>query len=91
MTSIEDKVGKLLRVPFAYYAYMEASDPLGMPSIRLGAGDQIVLISCADRDRDEPTPFGTKYLTLKVLTNKGYIALMSVSEAALRDFWKVSV
>jgi hypothetical protein len=90
MTSIEDKVGKLLRVPFAYSAYVEASDPLGMPSIRLGAGDQIVLISCADRD-NEPTSFGTKYLILRVLTNKGYIALMSVSEAALRDFWKVSV
>ena len=89
MTSIEDKVGKLLRVPFAYSAYIEVSDPLGMPSIRLSEGDQIVLISYTDRD--EPSSFGTKYLTLKVLTNKGYIALMTVSKAALRDFWKVSV
>lgn len=88
MTSIEDMVGKLLRVPFVYPAYME-SDPLGMPSIRLSEGDQIVLISYTDRD--EPSSFGTKYLILKVLTNKGYIALMSVSKAALRDFWKVSV
>lgn len=89
MTFIEDKVGKLLRVPFAYSAYMEVSDPLGMPSIRLSEGDQIVLISYTDRD--EPSSFGTKYLILKVLTNKGYIALMTVSKAALRDFWKVSV
>ena len=91
MTSIEDKVGKLLRVPFAYSAYMEVSDPLGMPSIRLSEGDQIVLISYANRDRDGTNSFGIKYLTLKVLTNKGYIALMSVSEAALRDFWEISV
>jgi len=91
MTSIEDKVGKLLRVPFAYSAYMEVSDPLGMPSIRLSEGDQIVLISCANRDRDETNSFGINYLTLKVLTNKSQIALMTVSEAALRDFWKVSV
>jgi hypothetical protein len=63
-----------------------------MPSIRLGAGDQIVLISCADRDRDEPkNSFGTKYLTLKILTNKGQIALMTVSEGALTNFWKISV
>lgn len=89
MTFIEDKVGKLLRVPFAYSAYMEVSDPLGMPSIRLSEGDQIVLIGYTDRD--EPSSFGTKYLILKVLTNKGYIALMAVSKAALRDFWKVSV
>ena len=89
MTSIEDKVGKLLRVPFAYSAYIEASDPLGMPSIRLGNGDQIVLISYTDRD--EPSSFGTKYLTLKVLTNKGQIALMTVSEGALTNFWKISV
>ena len=89
MTFIEDKVGKLLRVPFAFSAYMEVSDPLGMPSIRLSEGDQIVLISYTDRD--EPSSFGTKYLILKVLTNKGYIALMTVSKAALRDFWKVSV
>lgn len=91
MTSIEDKVGKLLRVPFAYSSYIEASDPLGMPSIRLVEGDQIVLISCADRDRNEPNSFGTKYLTLKVLTNKGQIALMTVSEGALTNFWKISV
>lgn len=91
MTSIEDKVGKLLRVPFAYSAYIEASDPLGMPSIRLGNGDQIVLISYTDRDRNEPNSFGTKYLTLKVLTNKGQIALMTVSEGALTNFWKISV
>ena len=90
MTSIEDMVGKLLRVPFAYSAYIEASDPLGMPSIRLGNGDQIVLISCANRDT-EPNSFGTKYLTLKVLTNKGQIALMTVSEGALTNFWKISV
>lgn len=89
MTSIEDKVGKLLRVPFAYSAYMEVSDPLGMPSIRLSEGDQIVLISYTDRD--EPSSFGTKYLTLKVLTNKGQIALMNVSEGALTNFWKISV
>lgn len=91
MTSIEDKVGKLLRVPFAYSAYIEASDPLGMPSIRLGNDDQIVLISCADSGRNEPNSFGTKYLTLKVLTNKGQIALMTVSEGALTNFWKISV
>ena len=91
MTSIEDKVGKLLRVPFAYSAYIEASDPLGMPSIRLGNGDQIVLISYTDRDRNEPNSCGTKYLTLKVLTNKGQIALMTVSEGALTNFWKISV
>lgn len=89
MTFIEDKVGKLLRVPFAYSAYMEVSDPLGMPSIRISECDQIVLINYTVRDG--PTMFGTKYLTLKVLTSKGYIALMAVSEAALRDFWKVSV
>lgn len=89
MTSIEDKVGKLLRVPFAYSAYMEVSDPLGMPSIRLSEGDQIVLISCTERD--EPNSFGTNYLTLKVLTNKGQIALMTVSEGALTNFWKISV
>ena len=98
MTSIEDKVGKLLRVPFAYSAYIEASDPLGMPSIRLGNGDQIVLISYTDRDepswepgRPPHKPFDTKYLTLKVLTNKGQIALMTVSEGALTNFWKISV
>jgi hypothetical protein len=89
MTFIEDKVGKLLRVPFAYSAYMEVSDPLGMPSIRLSEGDQIVLISYTDRD--EPSSFGTKYLTLKVLTNKGQVALMTVSEGALTNFWKISV
>ena len=89
MTFIEDKVGKLLRVPFAYSAYMEVSDPLGMPSIRLSDGDQIVLISYTDRD--EPSSFGTKYLTLKVLTNKGQVALMTVSEGALTNFWKISV
>ena len=89
MTSIEDKVGKLLRVPFAYSAYIEVSDPLGMPSIRLSEGDQIVLISYTDRD--EPSSFGTKYLTLKVLTNKGQVALMTVSEGALTNFWKISV
>ena len=89
MTFIEDKVGKLLRVPFAYSAYIEVSDPLGMPSIRLSEGDQIVLISYTDRD--EPSSFGTKYLTLKVLTNKGQVALMTVSEGALTNFWKISV
>ncbi len=93
MTSIEDKVGKLLRVPFAYSAYMEVSDPLGMPSIRLSEGDQIVLISCTDRDEPswEQVSCGTNYLTLKVLTNKGQIALMTVSEGALTNFWKISV
>jgi hypothetical protein len=97
MTSIEDKVGKLLRVPFAYSAYMEVSDPLGMPSIRLEKDDLIVLISCTERDEPSWEPgtcqvsCGTNYLTLKVLTNKGKIALMTVSEGALTNFWKISV
>ena len=97
MTSIEDMVGKLLRVPFVYPAYTE-SDPLGTPSIRLDKDDQIVLISYAVRSNEslwmptwQPTKNRTQYLTLKVLTGKGYIALMTVSKAALIDFWKVSV
>jgi len=88
MTSLDSKVGKLLRVPFPYAVYM-SYDFLGTPSGRLIESDLVVLLNIDSRQTRYTSH--SKYLILKILTSKGVIGLMNVSEAALRDYWKVAV